>query len=59
MFNVLSNKFATLALAKESANITDLPDTIKNSAVLVGRIIIEQGSSSPAIQKVQNVTFGG
>jgi hypothetical protein len=59
MFNVLSNKFATAALAKESDMITDLPDAIKEGCVLVGRMIIEQGSSSPTVQKIQRVPAFG
>jgi hypothetical protein len=58
LFSVLSNKFATLQLAVNSGEITDLPDTIKDSAVCVGRIIVEQNSSSPLVQKVQRIKFG-
>ncbi len=58
IFTVLSNKFASLAAAKESEVITDLPDMIKQNAVLVGRIIVEYNSSSPVVQKVQKVHFG-
>jgi hypothetical protein len=59
MFNVLSNKFATAALAKESDMITDLPDAIKEGCVLVGRMIVEQASSSPTTQKIQRVSSFG
>lgn len=58
VFIKLSSNFASLASAKESDVITDLPDTIKNSCVLVGRIIVEQGSSSPIVQKIQKYSFG-
>lgn len=59
IFNVLSNKFASAALAKESDMITDLPDAIKEGCVLIGRMIVEQGSSSPTVQKVQRVNSFG
>ncbi len=59
IFNVLSNKFASAALAKESDMITDLPDAIKEGCVLVGRMIVEQGSSSPTVQKIQRVPAFG
>ncbi len=55
MFNVLSGSFDSLAEAKESDMITNLPDTIKESAVLVGRFIVEQGSAAPTVQKIQRV----
>lgn len=58
LFSVLSNKFATLAAAKESELVDDLPDEIKDLCVLVGRIIVVQGSTSPVIQKVQKISFG-
>lgn len=58
IFNILSGSFDTLAAAKESESITDLPDAIKESAVLVGRIIVEKDSASPAVQKVQKVSWG-
>jgi hypothetical protein len=59
MFNVLSGKFSTLAEAKESDMITDLPDAIKEGCVLVGRMIVEKDSSSPTVQKIQRVrSFG-
>lgn len=58
LFNVLSNKFATLAAAKESEMLTDLPDVVTESSVLVGRVIVVQGSTSTVVQKVQNVTWG-
>lgn len=58
LFNVLSGKFATLAAAKESEMLTDLPAVVTESAVLVGRIIVVQGSTSTAIQKVQSVSWG-
>jgi len=58
LFTALSPNFTTLAEAKESEEITDLPDDIKGSCVLVGRIIVEQGSTSPVIQKIQKNSFG-
>ena len=58
LMTILSGKFATLALAKESDMITDIPDIITENCILVGRIIVEQGSSSPVVQKVQKVSFG-
>lgn len=58
LFTVLSDKFTTVAAAKESEVITDIPDQIKESCVLVGRIIVEQGSTTPVIQKVQKYSFG-
>jgi hypothetical protein len=54
IFNVLSGSFDTLAAAKDSDMITDLPDAIKEGAVLVGRMICEQGSA-PTVQKIQRV----
>jgi hypothetical protein len=58
IFNVLSNKFASLAAAKESEIIQDTPDVIDESAVLVGRIIVEKDSTTPVHQKIQKITFG-
>lgn len=58
LFNVLSGKFSTLQDAINSGEITDIPDNIKYSAVCVGRIIVEQGSTTPLIQKVRKITFG-
>jgi hypothetical protein len=58
MFNVLSNKFATAQLAMNNGEV-EIPAIIRDSAVCVGRFIIEQGSSSPVVQKVQKVVFGG
>jgi len=55
LFNVLSSNFSTLTGAKESDMITDLPDIIKNSGVLVGRMIVEQSSTSPTVQKIQRI----
>ena len=57
LFNVLSNKFATAQLAINSGEVS-IPDIIRDSAVCVGRFIIEQGSSTPTVQKVQKVIFG-
>lgn len=54
IFNVLSGSFDSLAEAKDSDMITDLPDAIKEGAVLVGRMICEQGAS-PTVQKLQRV----
>lgn len=59
MFNVLSGSFDTLAAAKESDMITDLPDFIKEGTVLVGRFIVVQGSSTPTVQKIQRVNSFG
>jgi hypothetical protein len=58
VFMVLSNKFATLAAAKESEMLTDLPDIIKKSSVLVGRFILVQASTTPVVQKVMKPVFG-
>jgi len=58
LFVKLSNKFADVSSAKESAAETDLPDEIKESSILVGRIIVEQGSATPQIQRVQKTSFG-
>jgi len=57
LFNVLSNKFATAQLAMNSGEV-EIPAIIRDSAVCVGRFIIEQASSSPVVQKVQKVIFG-
>jgi hypothetical protein len=56
VFNVLSGSFDTLAAAKESDMITDLPDIIKEGAVLVGRFIVEKDSITPTVQKIQRVS---
>ena len=53
MFNVLSGSFDTLAAAKESDMIVDLPDAIKEGCVLVGRMIVEKDSATPTVQKIQ------
>jgi hypothetical protein len=55
MFNVLSASFDSLALAKDSDMLTDLPDLIKESCVLVGRFIVEKDSSAPTVQKIQRI----
>lgn len=55
IFNVLSGSFDSLAAAKESDMITDLPDAIKEGSVLVGRMIVENGSNAPTVQKIQRV----
>lgn len=56
LFNILSGSFATLAAAKESDMLTDLPDAIKEGAVLVGRFIVEKDSTAPTVQKIQRVS---
>lgn len=58
LFIVLSGSFDTLAAAKESENVYTVPDVLSSAAVLVGRIIVEQGSSTPVVQKVQKISFG-
>jgi hypothetical protein len=58
LFSVLSGAFDSLADAKESEFVSDLPDVIKDTAVLVGRAIVVQASTSPVVQKVQYVNFG-
>lgn len=55
IFNVLSDSFATLAAAKDSDMITDLPDAITEGAVLIGRFIVEKDSGAPTVQKIQRV----
>jgi hypothetical protein len=55
IFNVLSGSFDTLAEAKESDMITDLPDPIKEGCVLVGRMIVLKDSATPTVQKIQRV----
>jgi hypothetical protein len=55
IFNILSSNFASLALAKDSDMLTDLPDAIKEGAVLVGRMIVEKDSDAPTVQKIQRV----
>jgi hypothetical protein len=57
-FMVLSNKFASLAAAKESEMLTDLPEVIKKTSVLVGRFILAASSTTPVVQKVQKPVFG-
>lgn len=58
LFIVLSGSFDTLAAAKEGDMVSDLPDIITGSAVLVGRAIVEKDSTSPAVQKIQTVSWG-
>jgi hypothetical protein len=58
LFSTLSNKFASLDAAVKSVENTTLPDNIKYSSVLVGRIIVEKDSTSPTIQQVQKSSFG-
>ena len=58
LFNVLSGKFDTLQEAINSGEITDLPDEVSKSAVCVGRMIVEQGSSTVEVQKVRKIIFG-
>lgn len=58
LFNVLSNKFATAQLAMNSGEV-EVPTIIRDSAVCVGRFIIEKSSTTPTVQKVQKVVFGG
>ncbi len=58
LFNVLSGKFSTLQEALNSGELTDLPEYITATAVLVGRIIVEQGSTTATVQKVQKTVFG-
>jgi hypothetical protein len=55
LFSVLSGEFDTLDEAKESDMITDLPDALTRSAVLVGRFICEKDTSTPVVQKIQRV----
>jgi hypothetical protein len=55
IFNVLSGSFDTLADAKDSDMITDLPDPIKEGCVLVGRMIVLKDSATPTVQKIQRV----
>ena len=58
LFMALSNKFATLAAAKESEMLTELPDVITKTAVCVGRFILEKDSTAPVIQKSQRIIWG-
>jgi hypothetical protein len=55
LFNILSGSFDSLAEAKDSDMLTDLPDAISEGAALVGRMIVEQGSVAPTVQKIQRV----
>lgn len=54
IFNVLSGSFDTLAEAKDSDMITDLPDAITEGAILIGRMIAEK-NAAPTVQKIQRV----
>ena len=58
IFTKLSNKFATLQLALNSKDVTDLPPMFDGTVVLVGRVIVEQGSSTPVIQVLQKNPWG-
>jgi hypothetical protein len=58
LFIVLSGSFDTAAEAIASDMIYDIPDVISDTAVLVGRAIVEKDSTSPVVQKVQKVSFG-
>jgi hypothetical protein len=57
LFNVLSNKFATLQSALNSAEVTLLPASFKGSAVLVARAIVEYNSTVPVVQVLQKNTW--
>ena len=56
IFNILSGSFDSLAAAKESDMITDIPDPIKEGCILVGRFIVEKSSLSPTVQKIQRIS---
>lgn len=58
VFILLSGSFDTLAEAQASEYVSDIPDVIEDSAVLVGRMIVEKSSTSPTVQKVQKYWFG-
>jgi hypothetical protein len=58
IFLTLTDKFVDLASATDSIISTDLPGEIKESAVFVGRIIVEKDSTAPAIQKIQKISLG-
>ena len=58
LFNVLSGKFASFQTAVNSIDITDLPPEIAGSAVLVGRVIVAQGSTTPSVQVLQKNPWG-
>lgn len=58
IFSVLSGKFASLAAAKESDIVIDIPNELSKASVLIGRAITEQGASSTVIQKIQTASFG-
>jgi hypothetical protein len=58
LFYTLTDKFANITDALNSELATDLPDEVKKTAVLVGRIIVEKDSTTPTVTKVQKVNFG-
>jgi len=58
LFVVLSGSFDTAAEAIASDMIYEIPDIIADTAVLVGRAIVEKDSFTPVVQKVQKVSFG-
>ena len=59
-YTVLSNSFDTLEAAKASSTITYIPELISSHAILIGRIIVEQGQDiDPAnIESSFTNTFG-
>jgi len=58
IFSVLSGKFASLAAAKESDIVIDIPNELSKASVLIGRAITGQGASTTVIQKIQTASFG-
>lgn len=58
MFMVISQEYDTLAQAKEAEPIQDIPGIIEDTSILVGRIIFQQATSTPAaVQKIQTFSW--
>lgn len=58
LFSVLSGKFNSLQAALNSKDVTDLPPMFKNTAVLIGRVIIEKSATDSTIQILQKTPWG-
>ena len=58
LFNLLSQNYVTLQEAIDSAELTNIPEAVKNSAVCVGRIIVAQAQATgPLVQTIQKNVF--
>lgn len=58
LFQMLSGKFSSLDLALRSSDRFDVPDMFKGTAIMVGRVIVEQNSTTPLVQTIQKYSWG-